>query len=109
MEKKIDSRRLEISPNQTLLSVPNQLFGLSEDLTGAIESWELSLKVSVKRMMSFSQSLSSSSDSLSLYLCFLFIFVFQISPDSPDAHTNLASAYVLAKPSRPDLAVKHLK
>ncbi|PWZ03029.1 TPR-like protein [Testicularia cyperi] len=33
----------------------------------------------------------------------------RLSPDSADAHTNLASAYVLSKPSRPDLAVSHLK
>ncbi|SPC65039.1 uncharacterized protein UHOD_00085 [Ustilago sp. UG-2017b] len=33
----------------------------------------------------------------------------ELSPDSADAHTNLASAYVLSKPSRPDLAVHHLK
>lgn len=33
----------------------------------------------------------------------------ELSPDSADAHTNLASAYVLSKPSRPDLAVSHLK
>lgn len=33
----------------------------------------------------------------------------QLAPDSADAHTNLASAYVLSKPSRPDLAVSHLK
>ncbi|SNX81349.1 uncharacterized protein MEPE_00054 [Melanopsichium pennsylvanicum] len=32
-----------------------------------------------------------------------------LAPDSADAHTNLASAYVLSKPSRPDLAVSHLK
>ncbi|SJX60063.1 uncharacterized protein SRS1_11378 [Sporisorium reilianum f. sp. reilianum] len=33
----------------------------------------------------------------------------ELAPDSADAHTNLASAYVLSKPSRPDLAVSHLK
>lgn len=33
----------------------------------------------------------------------------ELSPESADAHTNLASAYVLSKPSRPDLAVHHLK
>lgn len=33
----------------------------------------------------------------------------RLSPESPDAHTNLASAYVLSQPSQPDLAVKHLK
>ncbi|EPQ31989.1 uncharacterized protein PFL1_00187 [Pseudozyma flocculosa PF-1] len=33
----------------------------------------------------------------------------RLSPESADAHTNLASAYVLSKPSRPDLAVDHLK
>ncbi|KAN0063462.1 hypothetical protein ACQY0O_003909 [Thecaphora frezii] len=33
----------------------------------------------------------------------------RLAPDSADAHTNLASAYVLSKPSRPDLAVSHLK
>ncbi|EST09685.1 Tetratricopeptide repeat [Kalmanozyma brasiliensis GHG001] len=32
-----------------------------------------------------------------------------LAPESADAHTNLASAYVLSKPSRPDLAVDHLK
>jgi len=32
-----------------------------------------------------------------------------LAPDSPDAHTNIASAYVLSKPARPDLAVEHLK
>lgn len=33
----------------------------------------------------------------------------RLSPDSADAHTNLASAYVMSSPSRPDLAVDHLK
>lgn len=33
----------------------------------------------------------------------------KLAPESADAHTNLASAYVLSKPSRPDLAVSHLK
>ncbi|WFD40890.1 uncharacterized protein MJAP1_003881 [Malassezia japonica] len=33
----------------------------------------------------------------------------RLSPDSPDAHTNLASAYVMSKPSRPDLAIEHLQ
>jgi len=33
----------------------------------------------------------------------------KMSPDSADAHTNLASAYVMSTPSRPDLAVEHLK
>ncbi|KDN53351.1 TPR-like protein [Tilletiaria anomala UBC 951] len=33
----------------------------------------------------------------------------RISPNSSDTHTNLASAYALSSPSRPDLAVKHLK
>lgn len=33
----------------------------------------------------------------------------ELAPESADAHTNLASAYVLSKPSRPDLAVSHLK
>ena len=32
-----------------------------------------------------------------------------IAPDSPDAHTNIASAYIMSKPSRPDLAVSHLR
>jgi tetratricopeptide (TPR) repeat protein len=33
----------------------------------------------------------------------------RLSPDSADAHTNLASAYVMSVPSRPDLAIEHLK
>ncbi|CAO1638687.1 unnamed protein product [Sympodiomycopsis kandeliae] len=33
----------------------------------------------------------------------------QMSPDSPDAHTNLASAYIMSSPPRPDLATEHLK
>lgn len=33
----------------------------------------------------------------------------QLSPESADAHTNLASAYVMSSPSRPDLAIEHLK
>ncbi|WFD32506.1 hypothetical protein MSPP1_003554 [Malassezia sp. CBS 17886] len=33
----------------------------------------------------------------------------RVSPDSPDAHTNIASAYIMSQPSRPDKAVDHLK
>ncbi|UZJ51801.1 hypothetical protein CBS101457_001121 [Exobasidium rhododendri] len=33
----------------------------------------------------------------------------RLDPESADAHTNLASAYVMSTPSRPDLAVEHLK
>jgi Tfp pilus assembly protein PilF len=33
----------------------------------------------------------------------------RLDPDSADAHTNLASAYVMSTPSRPDLAIEHLK
>lgn len=33
----------------------------------------------------------------------------ELDPESADVHTNLASAYVLSKPSRPDLAIAHLK
>ncbi|CAO1617124.1 unnamed protein product [Parajaminaea phylloscopi] len=33
----------------------------------------------------------------------------KLSPDSADAHTNLASCYVMSSPSRPDLAVEHLQ
>lgn len=33
----------------------------------------------------------------------------RIAPDSPDAHTNIASAYIMLKPSRPDLAKSHLR
>ncbi|WFD48153.1 hypothetical protein GLX27_002821 [Malassezia furfur] len=33
----------------------------------------------------------------------------RLAPDSPDAHTNLASAYIMSKPSRPDLALEHLR
>jgi tetratricopeptide (TPR) repeat protein len=33
----------------------------------------------------------------------------KLAPESADAHTNLASAYAMSSPSRPDLAVKHLK
>ncbi|KDQ19080.1 hypothetical protein BOTBODRAFT_28573 [Botryobasidium botryosum FD-172 SS1] len=33
----------------------------------------------------------------------------EIQPDSPDAHMNLASAYILSPVSRPDLALHHLK
>ncbi|KAJ7224469.1 hypothetical protein GGX14DRAFT_351493, partial [Mycena pura] len=32
-----------------------------------------------------------------------------LQPSSADAHTNLASAYILSPVSRPDLAVKHLQ
>lgn len=32
-----------------------------------------------------------------------------LQPSSPDAHTNLASAYVLSPISRPDLALHHLR
>lgn len=31
-----------------------------------------------------------------------------LQPDSPDAHTNLASAYIISPVSRPDLALHHL-
>lgn len=31
-----------------------------------------------------------------------------LSPDSADAHANLASAYIMSTPARPDLAVEHL-
>jgi len=33
----------------------------------------------------------------------------RLAPDSPDAHTNIASAYIMTKPSRPDLAIYHLQ
>lgn len=33
----------------------------------------------------------------------------RLSPESADAHTNIASAYVMSVPSRPDLAIEHLK
>lgn len=33
----------------------------------------------------------------------------ELSPEAADAHTNLASAYVMSSPTRPDLAVDHLK
>ncbi|CAK5267533.1 unnamed protein product [Mycena citricolor] len=32
-----------------------------------------------------------------------------MQPSSPDAHTNLASAYIMSPVSRPDLALKHLR
>ncbi|KIM82950.1 hypothetical protein PILCRDRAFT_69846 [Piloderma croceum F 1598] len=32
-----------------------------------------------------------------------------LQPTSPDAHTNLASAYIISPVSRPDLALHHLK
>ncbi|KAF8328410.1 uncharacterized protein EI90DRAFT_1571728 [Cantharellus anzutake] len=32
-----------------------------------------------------------------------------LQPSSPDAHTNLASAYIMSPVSRPDLALKHLR
>ncbi|CEH16040.1 O-linked N-acetylglucosamine transferase OGT [Ceraceosorus bombacis] len=35
--------------------------------------------------------------------------VLKLAPQSPDAHTNIASCYVLSKPARPDLALDHLK
>ena len=35
--------------------------------------------------------------------------VLRLAPESPDAITNLASAYIMSKPSRPDLAIEHLK
>lgn len=31
-----------------------------------------------------------------------------LQPSSPDAHTNLASAYIISPVSRPDLALHHL-
>ncbi|KAG9016700.1 hypothetical protein FRB90_002455 [Tulasnella sp. 427] len=33
----------------------------------------------------------------------------KLQPDSPDAHTNLASAYLMMPMSRPDLALQHLR
>ncbi|KAL4400331.1 hypothetical protein ACI68E_003248 [Malassezia pachydermatis] len=33
----------------------------------------------------------------------------RLSPDSPDAHTNLASAYIMSKPPQAELALSHLK
>jgi len=33
----------------------------------------------------------------------------KLQPDSPDAHTNLASAYIMSPPPRPDLALHHLR
>ncbi|KAG8901539.1 hypothetical protein FRB99_005221 [Tulasnella sp. 403] len=33
----------------------------------------------------------------------------ELQPDSPDAHTNLASAYIMMPLSRPDLALQHLR
>ncbi|KIO26493.1 hypothetical protein M407DRAFT_243704 [Tulasnella calospora MUT 4182] len=33
----------------------------------------------------------------------------ELQPDSPDAHTNLASAYIMMPMSRPDLALQHLR
>ncbi|KAK0546785.1 hypothetical protein OC845_004413 [Tilletia horrida] len=35
--------------------------------------------------------------------------VIELSPNSSDAHMNIASAYVMSVPPRPDLAVDHLK
>ena len=32
----------------------------------------------------------------------------RLAPDSPDAHTNLASAYIMSKPPQADKALKHL-
>jgi len=32
-----------------------------------------------------------------------------MQPSSPDAHTNLASAYIISPVSRPDLALHHLE
>lgn len=32
----------------------------------------------------------------------------ELQPDSPDVHTNLASAYIISPVSRPDLALHHL-
>ncbi|THH19448.1 hypothetical protein EW146_g1721 [Bondarzewia mesenterica] len=32
----------------------------------------------------------------------------ELQPNSPDAHTNLASAYIISPVARPDLALKHL-
>lgn len=32
----------------------------------------------------------------------------RISPDSPDAHTNIASAYIMSKPPQADKAIHHL-
>lgn len=33
----------------------------------------------------------------------------KLAPDSADAHTNLASAYIMSKPPRADLALEHLR
>ncbi|KIK19207.1 hypothetical protein PISMIDRAFT_13818 [Pisolithus microcarpus 441] len=33
----------------------------------------------------------------------------ELQPDSPDVHTNLASAYIISPVSRPDLALHHLQ
>ncbi|OCB86419.1 TPR-like protein [Sanghuangporus baumii] len=33
----------------------------------------------------------------------------ELQPSSPDAHTNLASAYIISPVSRPDLALHHLR
>lgn len=33
----------------------------------------------------------------------------ELNRDSPDAHTNIASAYIMSTPPRPDLATEHLK
>ncbi|PKI85555.1 hypothetical protein MVES_000079 [Malassezia vespertilionis] len=33
----------------------------------------------------------------------------RLAPESPDVHTNLASAYIMSMPSRADLAVEHLR
>ncbi|ETW79085.1 hypothetical protein HETIRDRAFT_428767 [Heterobasidion irregulare TC 32-1] len=33
----------------------------------------------------------------------------ELQPSSPDAHTNLASAYIISPLSRPDLALHHLR
>ena len=32
----------------------------------------------------------------------------RLAPDSPDAHTNLASAYIMSKPPQADKALEHL-
>ncbi|GJE91125.1 TPR-like protein [Phanerochaete sordida] len=55
------------------------------------------LGVTHYHLKEFDQAISAWKDSIAL------------QPNSPDAHTNLASAYIISPVSRPDLALQHLR
>jgi len=56
----------------------------------------LNLGVTHYHLKEFDEAISSWKESIVL------------QPSSPDAHTNLASAYIMSPVARPDLALKHL-